>query len=195
MIHYHFSYQNPHKHFIDIELSIDSKNEQSLVFQLPAWRPGRYELANFSKNIKSFQALDENNQVLAHKKITKDSWQVSCKNSHKVTIRYSYYANVLDAGSTYLDQHQLYVNPVNCCMYVLGRENESCYLSLDIPNDYQLACGMKRNAKGELIAKNFDQLAESPFIASNSLVHDEYQVDGITFHLWIQGKCHPNLKK
>ena len=55
--------------------------------------------------------------------------------------------------------------------------------------------GMKRNAKGELIAKNFDQLAESPFIASNSLVHDEYQVDGITFHLWIRWKMPSQSKK
>ena len=195
MIHYRFSYQNPHKHFIDIDLTVDTNNESTLLFQLPSWRPGRYELANFSKNIKSFKAFNENKQILDFKKITKDCWQVTCKNSDKVTVRYSYYANILDAGSSYLDHHQLYVNPVNCCMYVIGRKDENCHLTLDIPNDYRVACGMKQNTKGQLIAKNFDQLAESPFIASNSLVHDEYQIDGISFHLWIQGNCLPNLKK
>ena len=55
----------------------------------------------------------------------------------EVTITYNYYANVLDAGSSYLDQKQLYVNPVNCCMYVIGRENEKYSLELDtkrLPN-------------------------------------------------------------
>ena len=42
------------------------------VFQLAAWRPGRYELGNFSQNIRNWCAFDENGVSLNFKKINKD---------------------------------------------------------------------------------------------------------------------------
>ena len=91
------------------------------------------------------------------------TFEVACDGVEEVTITYNYYANVLDAGSSYLDQNQLYVNPVNCCMYVVGRENEKYSLELDLPKDYQIACGIKDN-DGILVADSFDVLAESPLL-------------------------------
>ena len=41
----------------------------------------------------------------------------------------------------------------------------------------------------------FDSLVESPFIASNTLLYDVYEVEGIYFHLWFQGHSTPPLKK
>ncbi len=195
MIHYQFSYQNPHKHFIDVSITVSTNSEDILTFQLPAWRPGRYELANFSKNIHRFKAFDENGKSLYFKKVNKDSWSVFSKGTSSVSVLYTYYANTLDAGSTYLDEHQLYVNPVNCCMFIVGRENETSSIELHIPTDFKVACGLKTNANGHLIADSYDHLAESPFIASNSLLYDSYEVDGIIFHLWIQGKCQPEFDK
>ena len=163
MIKYLFSYKNAHKHFIDIDLKVTTRGEKSLSFQLPAWRPGRYELADFAKNIQKWNAFDENGNEIPFLKITKDLWQVSCDGVEEVTITYNYYANVLDAGSSYLDQNQLYVNPVNCCMYVVGRENEKYSLVLDLPKDYQIACGIK-DYNSTLVADNFDMLAELSLI-------------------------------
>ena len=38
-----------------------------------------------------------------------------------------------------------------------------------------------------LTAKNYDELAESPIICSNTLQYDFYEVNNIKFHLWFQG--------
>ena len=195
MIHYLFSYTKAHNHFINIDLKVNTNGEDLLTFQLPSWRPGRYELADFAKNIQKWNAFDENGQELASRKTTKDCWEVDCNGIKEVTISYNYYANVLDAGSSYLDENQLYVNPVNCCLIVVGKENEKHLVELDIPNDYKIACGMKVNSDGLLVADSFDQLAESPFIASNSMQYANYDVEGVTYHIWIQGPCNPDLEK
>lgn len=195
MAHYQISYQNPHKHFIDITLTVTNQNNDFLLFQLAAWRPGRYELANFSKNIQTFCAQDEFGESLNFEKVSKDCWKVECSTTDKVIVSYNYYANILDAGSTYLDEKQLYVNPVNCCMYVVNDENSPCTVELEIPDSYQIAGGLPLNEKGYLVATNFDNLAESPFICSDSLKHEMYIVNGIPFHLWIQGNCQPNFEK
>ena len=76
MINYIISYNNPHRHFVDFELSTNTNGREKMQFQLAAWRPGRYELGNFSQNISNWSATNENNEFLNFKKITKDLWQV-----------------------------------------------------------------------------------------------------------------------
>ena len=44
-------------------------------------------------------------------------------------------------------------------------------------------------------AKDFHLLADSPFIASNSLQHNKIVCNEIEFHLWFQGECKPDWKR
>ena len=97
MIHYNISYNKPNRHFVDFEFSTNTNGEKSILLQLPAWRPGRYELANYAQNIQKWDALDENGGKLSFQKLTKDLWEVQTKNTNTITIRYTYYANQLDA--------------------------------------------------------------------------------------------------
>ena len=69
---YSFSCPNTHKHFLEICLEFEAQNQEELFVQLPSWRPGRYELANFAKNIQKFNVFNENNEPLNFKKVTKD---------------------------------------------------------------------------------------------------------------------------
>ena len=190
MIYYTISYNNPHRHFVDFELSTTTKGVNKMLFQLPAWRPGRYELANFAQNIQKWKAFDENNNPLPFQKITKDLWEVYTKGSKKITIKYNFYANQLDAGACYLDEHQLYLNPVHCIFYIVERTEEKYKLNLQIPKNYEIATSMSIQ-ENTLSATSYDILAESPIVCSDSLKHETYEVDGITFHLWFQGECNP----
>ena len=194
MINYNISYQNPHKHLIDFELITSTKNKEKIQFQLSAWRPGRYQLADFAQNIISWQAYNEKDEKLSFKKITKDLWEVECKNCNEIKIIYNFYANQLDAGACYLDEYQLYINPVHCMLYITDRMNDEYRLNMNLPNDYTIASSMIQTGN-ILIVKGYDLLAESPIICSNSLQHDTYCINGITFNLWFQGKCQPNWEK
>ena len=194
MINYNISYQNPHKHLIDFELITSTKNKEKIQFQLSAWRPGRYQLADFAQNIISWQAYNEKDEKLSFKKITKDLWEVECKNCNEIKIIYNFYANQLDAGACYLDEYQLYINPVHCMFYITDRMNDEYRLNMNLPNDYTIASSMIQTGN-ILIVKGYDLLAESPIICSNSLQHDTYCINGITFNLWFQGKCQPNWEK
>jgi predicted metalloprotease with PDZ domain len=193
MNRYLISYTNPHRHFIDIEFIADVKTAETNV-QLPAWRPGRYELGNFAKNVQQWAAYDESGKPLQFKKITKDCWQVQTKGVKTLHVKYNYYAADLNAGSTFLDVTQLYMNPVNCCVYIEGRINEPCHIDLQIPPDYKVACGMKRAVEQKkgvtcFAATDFHELADSPFIASATMQHNMFVLDGVEFNLWFQGDC------
>ena len=194
MIKYNISYKKPHRHYVDFELNTSTKGKKKMEFQLSAWRPGRYELANFAQNIQKWEAFDQNNNRLAFKKRTKDLWEVNTEGVKEITITYSFYANQLDAGACYLDEHQLYLNPVHCMFYIVDRIEEEYTLNLELPGNYEIASSMKK--EGNILkVKGYDLLAESPIICSDSLQHDSYEVNGIPFYLWFQGSCKPNWEK
>ena len=61
---YTLSTPQANSHFIDYTIEIHVANEAEILVQLPAWRPGRYELGNFAKNLRNFKVVDENNTAL-----------------------------------------------------------------------------------------------------------------------------------
>ncbi|PKP48579.1 MAG: hypothetical protein CVT95_04250 [Bacteroidetes bacterium HGW-Bacteroidetes-12] len=192
---YIISYQQPNSHFIDIEFILKTNSQPTQLIQLPAWRPGRYELGNFAKNIQKFQPYDEKGKSLSFKKLTKDLWEISTENAKEIHIKYNYYAAEINAGSSYLDDNQLYVNGVNCLLYDPKRINEKCYLELKLPKTYKVATGLTQTKTHQFEAKDFHELVDSPFIASNSLKHHSFEESNVLFHLWFQGECKPNFKK
>ena len=191
---YSVSYSNADSHFIEIAFTFKTSGKKKEIIQLPAWRPGRYELGNFAKNIQKFDVFSEG-KALKFKKLNKDSWEVQTDGVDEVLVRYNYFAHELNAGSTYLDSSQLYINGVNCFVYLPERMDEKCELNLDIPKSYKVACGLKQTAKHTFEAKDFHELVDCPLIASASIQHHSFKTSGVNFHLWFQGECKPNFKQ
>lgn len=185
-MNYKISYKSPAKQYLPIEAIFDAKNDAELTLQFPTWRPGRYERGDFAKNLKNFAVTDENNKKLAFHKTSKDTWLVNCSTANQIKVTYYYFAAELNAGSSFMDDTQLYVNPVNCLVYIKERQNQPCTLELDIPSDFELACGAS-HSQNKITCADYHELVDSPFIASNSMQHRTYTVLGIDFHLWFQG--------
>ncbi len=191
MIHYLFYQKNAASHYVYIDLTIDAINADITELELATWRPGRYELGNFAKNIKRVDAFNEHNEPLSFKKTTKDVWQVNTKNCKQLKVTYSYYSAELNAGACYADTQQLYINPIHCCMQVLGRADEQHIVELQIPDTYKIATSLPTSSK-TLVAKSYEDLVDSPFIASANIQTISYLINGTTFYLHFNGICKPN---
>jgi predicted metalloprotease with PDZ domain len=192
---YHIQTQDPTTHFFEISCTIENLDQPTIEIQLPAWRPGRYELQHFAKNIQRFEVVDPLGFVLPFHKITKDRWLVEITGHDTINIRYNYYANLQNAGSSYLDPHLWYINPVNLCVYAEGYLNEPCTLTLDLPESYTIACGLTQNLTKTLFAKDYYELVDSPLMASAALQCCTYQVGDVMFYVWIEGNIKPDWDK
>lgn len=186
-MHYTISYGNPLTHFVDIELNCSSLQKHVLNFHIPAWRPGRYELANYAENISSFEAFDENGDQLKYKKTSRNCWQVKTRGTNTVKVKYQYYANQLNAGVSLLDDQQLYLNFINCLMYLEHQLMEPCLVNLKINPAYKIACGLPKRGTRQLIARDYYHLVDSPMIASAKLKHWKFRQQGVSFNLWFMG--------
>jgi predicted metalloprotease with PDZ domain len=188
MITYHVSYTRPHRHFITFDAVFPHDGKGALKLQLPSWRPGRYELGLFARNVRNWQAYAADGTSLPFCKFSRDGWEVMADGHKEVRITYEYYAAELNAGSTWLDSEQLYINPVNCFFYKPNDYSAGYRITLDLPEAYQVATGLRRRSRHEFEAAHFDELADCPLIASPSLKHLWYDCAGVRFHIWIQGE-------
>jgi predicted metalloprotease with PDZ domain len=191
-MHYRLSADPVAPHYIAVEANLTGITDPDVYLQLPAWRPGRYELQQFAKNIQRFDIVDGEGRLLPFRKVTKDRWLVQTNGATELTVRYNYYAllptpNLLNAGSSFVSDTLLYVNPVNLCLYVEGRIDEPCTLELGIPDDWTVACGLKAVATTRFEAADFYELVDSPLMAAPVMQHVQYEVNEVRFHVWIQG--------
>ncbi len=200
---YKISYSNPYTHYIDIECSIENISLPQIELQLPSWRPGRYELGNFAKNIQQFKVINAKGEALSYKKTSKDSWSINTKGESVITVIYNYYAAELNAGSTWLDDKQLYINPINCLLYCEQKLEDPCHIEINVPFDYKLAGALKVVSTAinkeiktiKAMAHDYHTLVDTPFICSNALQHNMFVLDGVEFNIWFQGECKPDWAK
>lgn len=196
-MHYHFSVEDSHTSFFTICLSIQNLTEDSFCVRLPAWRPGRYEIQNFAKNIPTLSASLPDGSAIIAQKVSKDRWRIHNEGHTEVRIHYRYYANTQNAGSSYVDEELWYLNFINLCVYAEDRLHESCTVELALPTGYAIACGLPQSTTqhGLLTAQDFYQLVDSPLLASETLQHEEYEAYGVRFHVWMHGKHSPNWRR
>ncbi len=191
---YIIHHTQPHLRYITVETLFENIDNELIEIQMPAWRPGRYELSNFAKNVRNFVVEDSEGNLLPYMKVNKDLWQVQTLGADAIKITYEYFAATLDAGSTYTDAQLLYVNPVNCLMYETTKLNEECTLQINVDDSFTIACALPKSGK-ILTAENFDQLADSPFIASPNMQHSSFTLDEATHHIWVNGANTLDIEK
>lgn len=189
MTKFTFSIGNPEQQIVHIRAEFEVQDDLTDFF-LPVWRPGRYELGNFAKNVIGLKCFNEKEERLHCEKVSLSHWQVITKNTKRLIVEYRYYGHLLNSGSTYLDHSQLYVNPVNCCVFTDEVFHQPVKIELEVPASWQIA-GSMPSVKHVLSADDFEDLFDSPFIASDRLQHNTYDSHGVCFHIWFNGEVKP----
>ena len=189
---YRLSAPHPSDHLIHIEMIVGGIEQDEIFFQLPSWRPGRYELQNFAKNVVNWKATNENGETLTHLKVSKDCWKVKAESAKEIHINYTYYAAQANAGACWLDNELLFINPVHCCMYVPEKILEPCEIEFHLPEHFLYATALKNSGKQKYSADDYHQLVDSPVMASPSLQHHSYEAEKTNFHIWLYGECNPD---
>lgn len=190
---FQFSRELTSQQYVVIRAELPVYEEVTTIY-LPVWRPGRYELGNFSKYVRNIQFFNDREEKIAYEKTTDSTWRVKTEKTKYVSVYYEFYANELNSGSTFIDQTQLYVNPVNCCLFTDDTFQHDIKIELDIPDSWQIATSMK--TEGSVMrVKGFDELFDSPFVASSLLQERSYESNGTLFHIWFNGVVKPDWTK
>jgi predicted metalloprotease with PDZ domain len=190
MIQYKISCPNPASQFLQIELRFDSRAQERIHLQLPAWRAGRYQIANYAQNLRGFTASNLNGESLPFTKTSKDRWEFVALENTTLLVRSSYWAGQMDAGSAWVDDQQVYVNLVNCCFELLGRSAEAITVQLDLDDYPHRVLTLKQQGPSTWMAENYQNLADATVLAAKKLHHEAYRVGSSQFNAWFHGDIH-----
>lgn len=187
-VEYDIFWGDPNERLYDIEIRFTAAADRPRLV-LPSWRPGRYLIQNFAVNVRDWSA----SAPVA--KDDKSSWRIEARRGDRVTMRYRYYAGVLDAGSSFLDPDEAYFNPSNLCMMVEGLRGEPAILIVHTPASWivetQLPLISATESDGQtehrFEARDYDYLVDSPVIAAPCMTHHAFDESGATIHLVFRG--------
>lgn len=193
MAQYRISIEQPQQQYIQFKVDFSNVQENAIIY-LPKWRPGRYELGNFAKNVRHFRVFDGDGKPILFQKIDSSSWQLTNGNNATIRVEYGYYAADLNAGSSFLSADQLYINPINCFVYLNEELNKKQAVFLTVPNEWKIATSLNREGS-VLFADSYHELADSPFICSEQLQYNQYESGGTIFHVWFNGISRVDWKK
>jgi predicted metalloprotease with PDZ domain len=186
MSHYHLSADPDRPRHLRV-LAIFNINDKAFTdIWLPDWRPGRYELGNFARNVVGVEVRNEDGEDLRYQKINRSCWRVHHGGSKRIHFHYSYFANQTDAGGCYVDEQLFYVNPVHCCVYTEASRAVACSVLLELEADFEIATAM-RYEDGLYYTDDFDELVDMPILGSRNLHHNSFDLDGARYHLWFHG--------
>jgi predicted metalloprotease with PDZ domain len=180
MPHYLLSWSRPADRLYDVAIRFTAPGDTPRLL-LPAWRPGRYLLQNYAANVREWTA----GEARAWKD-GKTSWRVDARAGEEVTFRYRYYAGVLDAGSSFLDDDEAYFNGTNLFMLVDGLRSEEHLLTIAAPADWLIETQLRRDVD-TWRARDYDHLIDSTTIAAATMTRHSFVEGGARFHLVFRG--------
>jgi len=177
MPQYLLSWGRPADRLYDVSIRFTAPADGPALL-LPAWRPGRYLVQNYAANVREWSA--------GGRRIWKDgktSWRVDARAGEEIIVQYRYYAGVLDAGSSFLDEGEAYFNGSNLFMLIEGLRSEEHVLTVAAPPEWLIETQLPRDGEGSFHARDYDHLIDSPVIAAAAMTRHTFTEQDATLHL------------
>lgn len=174
MPRYVLSWVDPNEHLFDIAITFIAPGDDPIA-HLPSWRPGRYLIQNYAANVREWSP----NLT----KIAKSAWRVAARAGEETTITYRFFAGVLDAGSSFLDDDEAYFNGSNLFMWIEGLRAEPATLTIAAPADWNIETQLTRGEGNTFQARDYDHLIDSPTICAAKMTRHSFVESGARIHL------------
>jgi len=186
MIKYSVSFEHANQHLIDVCMMVDHSLNKGQEFWLPDWIPGSYMIRDFSRNIVTLKAQQEQDSVTLLK-IDKSTWVLQ-QDVQKISVRYQIYAWDLSVRSAHFDDQHCFFNGTSAFISLRGKEQLTHQVEIIASSDpkmggWKVATSMPKinvNHKGFGIYQSDDyaELIDHPFEIAD-FVETSFMVDKV----------------
>jgi len=163
-----------------VTIDVPTQKGKDLTLQMPRWSPGGYDYGDFGKQVNDFAAKDSKGNALTFDHPDFSTWHLA--NSPAGDVVVSYTTN----GDFSNDVMQ--ISGPSTYMYVVGRKQEHCQVTVNVPSDWPLATGLLNagNSRNVFVAGTYDILADNP-ISSGHYYADSYTIAGKQHYIALRG--------
>ncbi|MCW5943946.1 MAG: M61 family metallopeptidase [Fimbriimonadaceae bacterium] len=132
-------------------------------FRIPAWCPGFYFIQNYEKKLSDLRAADESGRPLQIARTDGRGWRVDNPAGGPISFSYRVLADDVAPGffGSSIVSHTAFVNGPSAFVYVDGRLEEPCSLTLRLAAGWDVATAMP-TVDGTLRAADYDEFIDHP---------------------------------
>lgn len=179
------------------ELSFPGKNNQYVHVRstfdvpegtfdlfLPSWTPGSYLIRDFVTNLESFAARDSSGRQLEVRKLAKNHWQIDAAGAASLTVEYDVWAGRRNVSESWVESDFGLLNGAGLFLYNGQSSGQPQKVRVLLPGDWaSLHTSLAGTGiSNEFLARNYDELVDSPILAGNSVEFD-FEVKGHPYSL------------
>jgi predicted metalloprotease with PDZ domain len=176
---------------ITLTLTLEGLDQDFVELNMPAWRPGRYEIIDPAGTIRTLSAVGPDGQQVPNAKINKATWRFETEGMDRLEVSYTIYANSLANRTRHADSTHAFLSPSTVFLYAPDRRDEPVRVDFEIPGGWRVSTGLDAHpdhADGRVfVARDFDTLVDSPFEVGEQDVI-EFEVRGVPHEIVIWGQ-------
>ena len=162
---YTFRIARPETRRIEVELLVEARGEPHLDVRLPVWTPGSYLVREHQRHVDGLNAQADDGGELPVSKVDKHTWRVATSGARMVRVAYRLHCFELTVRTNHVDATHAFLNPSAAVVFVVGREQEPCTVTLRMPESWRawVALPLEEGHSQVYRAQDYDELADSPF--------------------------------
>jgi len=180
---YTVSMPQPNSHRFHMELMVSGMSQDTLLFKMPNWMPGYYQLMHYADNVENFTVQGAKGEIIPVNKINGNTWSVTGNKDKSLILSYDVVTKRQFVTNSFLDSTHAYIVPANNFLYIDGMLDASVSIKIDkqLLPQWNIATGLEMfsGEPDEFTAPDFDILYDSPFLIGNLEELTSFKVKGI----------------
>ncbi len=151
----------------------------AIELQMPNWSPGAYILGYPGRNVADLKMADRNGTTVSFAHPADNSWTATV-GTGTLMVEYTVPNNFADGAMHY--------SGPTTYLYIVGRKEEACRLTLDAPKDWKIAVGLDAVGDSQNVYKapDYDTLADNP-VTMGDFIEYKYTSHGKPITIALRG--------
>ncbi len=185
----------PETRRVEVELSVEARGARELEVRLPVWTPGSYLVREHQRHVDGISA-DGDGRGIPIEKIDKHTWRIRSDGARTIRVAYRLNCFELTVRTNHVDASHAFLNPSASAMFVVGREGEPCSIRLELRPEWRAWVALPM-VDGAYRARDYDELADSPFECGPAATHETYRfsAQGVEHELVVWGRGDLDARK
>lgn len=182
VLKYLVSMPQPASHLYHVEFQIDGLAGDTVIFKMPKWTPGYYQLMNYAESVENIVVINDAGKNIPLNKINNNTWILTGSRGKSFKVRYNVRAERQFVANSFLDATHAYIVPANNFLYIDGMLNTPVTVEVKSNLNWSgIVTGLEKSFEtpGKFYAPDFDILYDSPILIGNIEELPSFKIRGV----------------